>query len=135
MAKKRQLAKELEDELLSQMSEVKADMTDKIETQRTRNKKDCDSLLADMNAKVSESEVELRQRWRELAASKTSLTEAREKRDNTRSNVTRNQSRIDAYESDRNSVRASLRLTARLARKKVGSKTKRLLDKVRKKTR
>merc|ERR1719469_1246533 len=109
-------------------------MTDKMKTVRRLNKENCDSLSADMNLQVSESEVELRQRWRELATTKMLLTEVRDGRDKMIDDVTGKQSLIDSFEIDRNSFRTSLRLTARVAREKIGSKKRSLLKKVKKKT-
>ena len=129
MAKKRQIAKEEEDELLRQIEDVRVDMTDKIKTQRRLYEEEKAAYLEDMNARISESEGELRQRWRELAGVKRSYSEVSAKRDHVIDDVVEQQALIDSYETDRKSFRKSLGLTAKVAKEKVGSRTRRLLRK------
>lgn len=127
MAKKRQLAKEEEGELQSEIDDVRVDMTEQIKTQRRLYEEQKASYLYDMNGQISDSEVELRQRWQELASIKQSCSEVRSERNDTRDDVAEQQALIDSYESDQKSFRKSLRLTAKVAKEKIGSKTRRLL--------
>ncbi|KAL9183695.1 hypothetical protein ACHAXT_004551 [Thalassiosira profunda] len=127
LATKRQLAKNEEKELLSQIEGVRVDMTDKIKTQRRLYDDKKSAYLEDMNGQISDAETEVRQRWRDLAVVKQSYREASEKKDGIIDSVAGQDALIDAYESDRKSFRKSLRLTARVAREKIGTKTKRLL--------
>mmetsp|Transcript_28730 Transcript_28730/g.51955 ORF Transcript_28730/g.51955 Transcript_28730/m.51955 type:complete len:667 (-) Transcript_28730:30-2030(-) len=127
MAKKRQLAKGEEDDLLREIEDVRVDMTDKMKTQRRLYEEQKATYLEDMNVQISESEVELRQKWRDLAGIKKSYNEVSAKRDHMIDDVVEKQALIDSYEGDRKSFRKSLRLTMRVAREKIGSKTGRLL--------
>lgn len=133
MAKKRQVAKEEEEELLSQIEDVRLDMTDKIKTQRRLYEEKRAAYLEEVNGQISDSEVELRQKWRELAVTKQSYNEVSVERNNMIDNVADQQALIDSYEADRTSFRQSLRLTAKVAREKIGSKTRRLLGRDKKK--
>lgn len=134
MAKKRQLAKEEEDEILRQIEDVRLDMTGKIKTQRREYQTKKSVYLDGMNVKISDSEVELRRAWRDLAGIKKSYNELSTKRDGVIDGNAEKQALIDLYESDRQSFRTSLRLTAKLAREKVGSKTRLLLGRDKKKS-
>jgi len=127
MAKKRQLAKEEEEDILQEIEGVRVDMTDKIKIQRRLNEEKKAAYLEDINEKISDSEVELRQAWREQAGIKKSTDEVSAKRDLVIDDVVEKQALIDSYESDRKNFRKSLRLTAKVAREKIGSKTRRLL--------
>jgi len=127
MAKKKQLAKEEEDELLRQIEDVKVDMTDKMKTQRRLYDEQKAAYLEGMNAKISKSEEELRQKWKELAGVKMTYNAVSGQRDSMIDEVAEKQALIDSYESDQKSFRQSLRLTAKIAREKIGSKTRRLL--------
>ncbi|KAL7541095.1 hypothetical protein ACHAXR_012629 [Thalassiosira sp. AJA248-18] len=133
MTKKRQIAKKEEGELLSQIEDVRVDMTDKMKTQRRLYDEKRSAYLEDMNAQISDSEIELRQRWRDLAGIKKSYNEVSAKKVNTVGDVAEQQKLIDSYESDRVSFRKSLRLTARVAKEKIGTKTRRLLKRDKKK--
>ena len=118
MAKKRHLAKEEEGELQSEIDDVRVDMTEQIKTQRRLYEEQKASYLYDMNGQISDSEVELRQRWQELASIKQSCSEVRSERNDTRDDVAEQQALIDSYESDQKSFRKSLRLTAKVAKEK-----------------
>jgi hypothetical protein len=80
-----------------------------------------------MNVKISDSEFQVRQAWKELAGIKESYNDVKAKRDNIKDDVAETQALIDAYESDRSSFRKSLRLTVKTAKEKIGSKTRNLL--------
>lgn len=127
IAKKRQLAKEEEKQLLSDIESVRVDMTDKIKTQRRLYGEKKSAYLEETNGQISDTETELRQRWRDLAVVKKSYREVSDRRDGMIDDVADQRALIEAYEGDRKSFRKSLRLTARVAREKVGSKTRRLL--------
>ena len=133
MAKKRQLAKEEEDVILRQIEDVRVDMTDKIKTERRLAEEKKDAYLEVMNGKISDSEVELRQAWRELAGIKKSYNNVSSKRDDMINDVAETQEMIDSYESDQKSFRKSLRLTVSVAKDKIGSKTRRILRRDKKK--
>lgn len=127
MNEKRKLAKEEEDEILSQIEDVRVDMTDKIKTQRRLYEEKKDAYLQDINGKISDSEVELRQGWRELAGIKKSYNAVSAKRDGMIDDVAQTQALIDSYESDRKSFRKSVSLTTKVAKEKIRLKTRRLL--------
>ena len=133
MSEKRQIAKEEEDEILQEIEDVRVDMTDKIKTQRRLYDDKKAEYLDDMNAKISDSETELRQAWRDIAVIKKSYSEVSAKRDTMIDDVADKQALINSYESDRGSFRKSLRLTAKVAKEKIGSKTTRLLRRDKKK--
>lgn len=133
MTAKRQIAKEEEQEILCQIEDVREDMTDKIKTQRRLYEDKEATYLEEMNGKISDSDIELRQAWRDLAGIKKSYGEVSAKRDIMIDDVAEKQSLISSYESDRKSFRRSLRLTAKVAREKIGSKTRRLLRRDKKK--
>jgi len=124
---KRNLGKEEEAELLGQIEDVKVDMTDKMKTQRRLYDEQKKAYLEGVNAEIASSEEEIRQKWRELAGIKQSYNEVSANRDNMLGDVAKKNALIGEYESDRASFRKSLRLTARVAREKIGSKTRRLL--------
>ncbi|KAL7536902.1 hypothetical protein ACHAWF_005604 [Thalassiosira exigua] len=134
LKEKRQLAKEEERELLSQIEDVRADMTDKIKTQRRVYDEKKAAYLEGMNAKISDSEVELRQKWRELAVVNQDYNEVSAQKDSMIDSVGEQRALIESYESDQRSFKKSLRLTARVAREKIGSKTRRLLRRDKKKS-
>jgi hypothetical protein len=127
MAKKRQLAKEEEESILLQIEDVRLGMTDKLKTQRRLYEEKKIAYLDEMNVKISDSEFQVRQAWKELAGIKESYNDVKAKRDNIKDDVAETQALIDAYESDRSSFRKSLRLTVKTAKEKIGSKTKNLL--------
>jgi len=129
MAKKRQLAKEEEESILLQIEDVRLDMTDKLKTQRRLYEEKKIAYLDEMNVKISDSEFQVRQAWKELAGIKESYNDVKAKRDNIKYDVAETQALIDAYESDRSSFRKSLRLTVKAAKEKIGSKTRNLLRK------
>mmetsp|Transcript_34491 Transcript_34491/g.83462 ORF Transcript_34491/g.83462 Transcript_34491/m.83462 type:complete len:743 (-) Transcript_34491:45-2273(-) len=133
MTEKRQIAKEEEQEELRQIEDIREDMTDKIITQRRLYEEKKEAYLEDMNCKISDSDTELRQAWRDIAVIKKSSAEVRAKRDAMRDDVAEKQALISSYESDRKGFRKSLRLTAKVAREKIGSKTRRLLRRDKKK--
>lgn len=127
MAKKRQLAKEEEESILLQIEDVRLGMTDKLKTQRRLYEEKKIAYLDEMNVKISDSEFQVRQAWKELAGIKESYNDVKAKRDNIKDDVAETQALIDAYESDRSSFRKSLRLTVKTAKEKIGSKTRNLL--------
>jgi chromosome segregation ATPase len=127
MAKKRQLAKEEEESILLQIEDVRLGMTDKLKTQRRLYEEKKIAYLDEMNVKISDSEFQVRQAWKELAGIKESYNDVKAKRDNIKDVVAETQALIDAYESDRSSFRKSLRLTVKTAKEKIGSKTRNLL--------
>ena len=127
MAKKRQLAKEEEESILLQIEDVRLDMTDKIKTQRRLYEEKKVAYLDEMNVKISDSEFQVRQAWKELAGIKESYNDVKSKRENIKDDVAKTQALIDAYESDRGSFRKSLRLTVNAAKEKIGSKTRNLI--------
>ncbi|KAL3815915.1 hypothetical protein ACHAXA_005763, partial [Cyclostephanos tholiformis] len=129
MSKKRQHAKEEEDAILLQIEDVRLDMTDKLKTQRKLYEEKKAAYLEEMNVKISDSEVQLRQAWKELAGIKASYNDVNAKRENVQDDVATTQALIDEYESDRSSFRKSLRLTVKVAKDKIGSKTRYLLRK------
>ena len=129
MAKKRQLAKEEEESILLQIEDVRLDMTDKLKTQLRLYEEKKIAYLDEMNVKISDSEFQVRQAWKELAGIKESYNDVKAKRDNIKYDVAETQALIDAYESDRSSFRKSLRLTVKAAKEKIGSKTRKLLRK------
>lgn len=129
MAKKRQLAKEEEESILLQIEDVRLDMTDKLKTQRRLYEEKKIAYLDEMNVKISDSEFQVRQAWKELAGIKESYNDVKAKRDNIKDVVAETQAMIDTYESDRSSFRKSLRLTVKAAKEKIGSKTRNLLRK------
>ena len=129
MAKKRQLAKEEEESILLQIEDVRLGMTDKLKTQRRLYEEKKIAYLDEMNVKISDSEFQVRQAWKELAGIKESYNDVKAKRDNIKDDVAETQALIDAYESDRSSFRKSLRLTVKTAKEKIGSKTRNLLRK------
>ena len=129
MAKKRQLAKEEEESILLQIEDVRLDMTDKLKTQLRLYEEKKIAYLDEMNVKISDSEFQVRQAWKELAGIKESYNDVKAKRDNIKYDVAETQALIDAYESDRSSFRKSLRLTVKAAKEKIGSKTRNLLRK------
>lgn len=133
MSKKHKLANEEEKEVLNQIEDVRADMTSKLKTQRRLNEDKRIAYLIDVNGQISDTEIELRQAWREQAGIKKSCNEVSAKRDLIIDDVAEKQALIDSYESDRQNFRASLRLTAKVAKEKIGSKTRRLLRRDRKK--
>lgn len=127
MAKKRQLAKEEEESILLQIEDVRLGMTDKLKTQRRLYEEKKIAYLDEMNVKISDSEFQVRQAWKELAGIKESYNDVKAKRDNIKDVVAETQALIDTYESDRSSFRKSLRLTVKTAKEKIGSKTRNLL--------
>ena len=127
MAKKRQLAKEEEESILLQIEDVRLGMTDKLKTQRRLYEEKKIAYLDEMNVKISDSEFQVRQAWKELAGIKESYNDVKAKRDNIKDVVAETQAMIDTYESDRSSFRKSLRLTVKTAKEKIGSKTRNLL--------
>lgn len=127
MTKKRQLAKEEEDQILRQIEDIRVDMTDKIKTQRRLYEEKKAAYLDDINAQISDSDVELRQAWRELAVIKESYGEVSAKRDDMIDDVAQTRALIDSYESDRSSFRKSFRLTVKVAKEKIGTRTRRIL--------
>ena len=127
MAIVRQLAKEEEKEILGEIEDVRVDMTDKMKTQRRLYENKRTTYLEDMNSQISDADGELRQKWREVATVKQNFKEVGVKRDGMIDKTVDQQALIDSYESDRESFRTSLRLTAKVAREKIGNKTKRLL--------
>ena len=129
MAKKRQLAKEEEESILLQIEDVRLDMTDKLKTQLRLYEEKKIAYLDEMNVKISDSEFQVRQAWKELAGIKESYNDVKAKRDNIKYDVAETQALIDTYESDRSSFRISLRLTVKAAKEKIGSKTRNLLRK------
>mmetsp|Transcript_17354 Transcript_17354/g.32529 ORF Transcript_17354/g.32529 Transcript_17354/m.32529 type:complete len:658 (+) Transcript_17354:2-1975(+) len=131
---KRNLGKEEEAELLGQIEDVKVDMTDKMKTQRRLYEEQKKAYLEGVNAEIADSEEEIRQKWRALAGIKKSYSEVSADRDNMIDNVAEKNALIGEYESDRTSFRKSLRLTARVAREKIGLKTRRLLKRDKKNT-
>lgn len=135
MAKKRQVAMEEENELLGQIEGVKVNMTAQMETQRLMYAEQKDAYLTEVNQKISVSEIELRQKWRDLAGIKQTLTDARVERDAISDDVTEKTAVIDSYEEDRASFRKSLRLTTKVAREKIGTKARAAKEKIGTKTR
>ena len=127
MAKKRQLAKEEEEAILLQIEDVRLDMTDKLKTQRRLYEEKKAAYSEEMNMKISDSEVNLRQAWKELADIKASFNDVNTKREDVQHDVAETQALIDAYELDRLSFRKSLRLTLKVAKENIGSKTRKLL--------
>jgi hypothetical protein len=127
MAKKRQLAKEEEEAILLQIEDVRLDMTDKLKTQRRLYEEKKAAYSEEMNMKISDSEVNVRQAWKELAGIKASFNDVNTKREDVQHDVAETQALIDVYESDRLSFRKSLRLTVKVAKEKIGSKTRNLL--------
>lgn len=132
MSKRRQLAKEEEGELLRQIEDVRVDMTNEMKTQQRLHEEQKYAYLEGMNTKIAESEAELRQRWKELADAEKTYKEVSAKRDGLKEDVAEKKALINSYEKDRTSFRKSLRLTARVAREKIGSKTRRLLKRKKK---
>ena len=76
---------------------------------------------------LHKSEAELHQSWRELAGIKKSVKDVSDKRDDMVNDVSKTQALIDSYENDRTSFRKSISLTAKVAKDKIRTKTKRLL--------
>ena len=64
----------------------------------------------------------------------SSIVDARAQRDSMIDSVGEQGALIESYESDQKSFKKSLRLTARVAREKIGSKTRRLLRRDKKKS-
>ena len=127
MAEKRKIAKAEEAELLNKIEDVRVDMTDKLKTQRRLYQEKKDEYLDEIQPQISKSEAELHQSWRELAGIKKSVKDVSDKRDDMIADVSKTQSLIDSYESDRTSFRKSISLTAKVAKDKIRSKTRRLL--------
>ena len=127
MAKKRQRAKVEEDAILLQIEDVRVDMTDKLKVQGRLYEEKKAAYLEEMNVRLSDSDAQLRQAWKELAGIKASYNDVNAKRENAQDDVATTQAVIDSYESDRSSFRKSLRLTVKVAKDKIGSKTRNLL--------
>ncbi len=127
MAKKRQLAKEEEEAILLQIEDVRSNMTAKLKTQRRLYEEKKAAYLDEMNMKISDSEFQLRQAWKELAGIQESYNDVNTKRENIKDDLAKTQALIDAYESDRSSFGKSLRLTVKAAKEKIGSKARTLL--------
>ena len=127
MAEKRKIAQEEEAELLNKIEDVRVDMTDKLKTQRRLYQEKKDEYLDEIQPQISKSEAELHQSWRELAGIKKSVKDVSTKRDDMIADVSKTQALIDSYESDRTSFRKSISLTAKVAKDKIQTKTRRLL--------
>lgn len=129
LKKRRQIAELERQEILGRIEDVRSDMTNKIIAQQESMEAQKSAYIDEQDAALATSEEECRRAWMELASLKKSLCDADEDKRRMTRTVADKTALIDSYENDRTSFRKSVSLSFKVAREKIGAKTKGLIGK------
>ena len=127
--KRRRIAEEERQELLDRMDDVRSDMTSQMNDQQKMMEARRSTYLEEQNALIAKAEEECRRAWIELANLNKQVDEVGLEKIELLDCVAEQTAQIELYEEERESFRKSLGLSVKLARQKIGSKTKRLIGK------
>ncbi|KAL7471581.1 hypothetical protein ACHAXS_011877 [Conticribra weissflogii] len=129
LEKRRIMAEEERQSFMDQMDEIRSEITAKMNLQKDIAESRKSKYIQEQNEIIAKSEEDCRRAWIELANVNRQLSEAGEKKVDLERSLVKQTEKIKLYEMERDSFRKSLGLSIKLARQKIGSKTKRLVGK------
>jgi len=129
LEKRRSMAEEERQSFMDQMDEIRSEITAKINLQQDIAESRKSKYIQEQNEIIAKSEEDCRRAWIELANVNRQLSEAGDKKVDLERSLVKQTEKIELYEMERESFRKSLGLSFKLARQKIGSKTKQLVGK------
>lgn len=124
---RRRVAEEERSAILTEIYDAKTDFAARLEAQREEMAIEYASYVQQANSDIARSDEECRRTWVELRKVRGEAESVGNEAGQVKQNVECTTGMIDSHERDKDSFQTSLRLSLRLAKEKVGKKTRRLL--------